>query len=269
MNWLLRSVLSLAVLLAVGWVFRAEIALFGINRLMAGQMDIGPTQEVSWSTGSDRLQRDPADRPPNIILILADDLGWNDVSMNGDNPTVETPHIDALAAQGVTFTQGYAANGTCAPSRAALMSGRYGTRFGFEFTPTPTGFMPIVGLVSGTIDRPLQPPNLSNTEESSLSFAEMGMPASEVTLAELLRDQGYHTAHIGKWHLGGANGMAAHDQGFAESLLMASGLYGRRDDESVVQARQNFDPIDRFLWAALSFAASFNGGALYSSRRST
>ena len=74
------------------------------------------------------------------MLILADDLGWNDVSMNGPNPTVQTPNIDALAAEGVTFSQGYAANGTCAPSRAALMSGRYGTRFGFEFTPTPSRF---------------------------------------------------------------------------------------------------------------------------------
>jgi uncharacterized sulfatase len=91
----------------------------------------------------------------------------------------------------------------------------------------------------------------------------MGMPPSEITLAELLADRGYHTAHIGKWHLGTENGMAAHDQGFAESLLMASGLYGRRDDENVIQARQDFDPIDRFLWAALNFAASFNGGSLF------
>ena len=143
------------------------------------------------------------------------------------------------------------------------MSGRYGTRFGFEFTPTPTGFMPIVGLVSDTIDRPLAPPSISNTEEASIGFDEMGMPSSEITIAELLAEQGYHTAHIGKWHLGGANGMAAHDQGFAESLLMASGLYGRTDDDNVVEARQEFDPIDRFLWASLRFAASFNGGALF------
>ncbi len=263
MKWLAGIALTLVVLLGVGWVFRAEIALFGINRMMASQMDIGPTQEINWSTGTDSEGRDPASRPPNIVLILADDLGWNDISMNGPSPTVQTPNIDALAAEGVTFTQGYAANGTCAPSRAALMSGRYGTRFGFEFTPTPTGFMPIVGLISDTKDRPLQPPGVSNTEEASLSFAEMGMPPSEITLAELLAEQGYHTAHIGKWHLGGENGMAAHDQGFAESLLMASGLYGRRDDENVIQARQDFDPIDRFLWAALNFAASFNGGPLF------
>ena len=263
MKWVSRVALTLVVLLGAGWIFRAEIALFGINKLVASRAQIGPPQEIAWSTGVDSQGRDSASRPPNIVLILADDLGWNDISMNGPNPTTQTPNIDALAAQGVTFTQGYAANGTCAPSRAALMSGRYGTRFGFEYTPTPTGFMPVVGLVSGTQDLPLAPPMINNPEESGLSFEEMGMPPSEITLAELLAGQGYHTVHIGKWHLGGANGMAAHDQGFAESLLMASGLYGRRDDEDVIQARQDFDPIDRFLWAALNFAASFNGGPLF------
>ncbi|MEQ9002273.1 MAG: sulfatase-like hydrolase/transferase [Pseudomonadales bacterium] len=263
MKWLTGIALALILLLGAGWIFRAEIALLGISAMTSAQRDIGPTQEIDWSTGSDPDGRDPASRPPNIVLILADDLGWNDISMNGSNPTAQTPNIDALAAEGVTFTQGYAANATCAPSRAALMSGRYGTRFGFEFTPTPPGFMPIVGLVSSTQDRPLLPPSVLNTQESDLSFQEMGMPPSEITLAELLADQGYHSVHIGKWHLGRENGMAPQDQGFDESLLMASGLYGRLDDEIVIQARQDFDPIDRFLWAALDFAASFNGGPLF------
>ncbi len=263
MKWITGILLALVVLSGAGWIFRAELALFGINLLTSAQRDIGPTQEINWSTGKDRHGRDAAGRPPNIVLILADDLGWNDISMNGPSPTIPTPNIDALAAEGVTFTQGYAANATCAPSRAALMSGRYGTRCGFEFTPTPPGFMPIVSLVSSTQDRPLLPPSVLNTEESDLSFQEMGMPPSEITLAELLADQGYHTAHIGKWHLGRENGMAPQDQGFDESLLMASGLYGRLDNENVIQARQEFDPIDRFLWAALGFAASFNGGPLF------
>ena len=264
MKWLAGIGIAVLAVLGLGWLFRAEIALFGIHQMMSAE--IGPTQPVTWSTGADPQGRDASERPPNIVLILADDLGWNDLSMNAaeDGPAavVETPNIDSLAAGGVTFSQGYAANGTCAPSRAALMSGRYGTRFGFEFTPTPPNMMSVVGLVSGTRDRPLQPPNIVNSDPNvgGLEYAEMGMPPSEITLAELLADQGYHTVHIGKWHLGLDNGMAAHDQGFAESLLMASGLYGRRDDDQVVQARQEFDPIDRFLWAALNFAASFNGG---------
>ena len=73
---------------------------------------------------------------------LADDLGWNDLTLNGvgvAGGSVPTPSIDSLATEGVNFTGGYAANATCAPSRAAILSGRYGTRFGFEFTPTPPG----------------------------------------------------------------------------------------------------------------------------------
>ena len=263
LKWVTAVVAVVTVFVTSGWLFRAEIALWGVDRMISARMQIGPTQEINWSTGTDPLGRDAAGRPPNIVLILADDLGWNDISMNGPAPTTQTPNIDALAAEGVTFRQGYAANGTCAPSRAALMSGRYGTRFGFEFTPTPSGFMPVVGMVSNMANRPLQPPGSFNDENSNLEFSQMGMPASEITLAEVLAGEGYHTVHIGKWHLGGAGGMSAHEQGFAESLLMASGLYGRSDDEDVIQARQDFDPIDRFLWASQRFAARFNGGALF------
>ena len=75
-----------------------------------------PTQEVTWSTGVDP-QGQCARPTAKHVLILADDLGWNDLSMNGPNATTQTPNIDALAAEGLTFAQGYAANGTCAPSR--------------------------------------------------------------------------------------------------------------------------------------------------------
>ena len=262
MKWIGGVVLTFAVIMGIGWVFRAELVLFGVKQMMSVFREIGPTSEIEWSTGTDPQGRSPANRPPNIVLILADDMGWNDISMNGPNSTTQTPNIDALAAEGVTFSQGYAAHATCAPSRAALMSGRYGTRFGFEFTPTPPGFIQVVGMLGGISDRPLRPPSFTNSEASSadtLEYGAMGMPPSEITLAELLADQGYHTAHIGKWHLGLENGMAPHEQGFVESLLMASGLYGRLDDEDIIQARQAFDPIDRFLWAALNFAASFNG----------
>ena len=88
--------------------------------MLTSQVEILPTQEVTWSTGVDPQGRSAQDRPPNIVLILADDLGWNDLSMNGPNATTQTPNIDALAAEGLTFAQGYAANGTCAPSRAHL-----------------------------------------------------------------------------------------------------------------------------------------------------
>jgi arylsulfatase A-like enzyme len=102
----------------------------------------------------DPQERAPADRPPNVVLILADDLGWNDLTFAGGgvaNGSVPTPNIDSIAQEGATFANGYAANATCAPSRAALMSGRYGTRFGFEFTPTVGGMTQLTRLVGSTL----------------------------------------------------------------------------------------------------------------------
>jgi uncharacterized sulfatase len=141
------------------------------------------------------------------------------------------------------------------------MSGRYGTRFGFEFTPTPPGMMALAPL------RPTPEGRLrgmiANEDAEYIGYENMGMPASEVTIAELLAEQGYHTVHIGKWHLGRNHGMAAEDQGFDESLLMASGLYLPEDHPDVVNSKQDFDPIDQFLWAAMQFGASFNEGPAF------
>jgi uncharacterized sulfatase len=260
------AVAGIAVLAGAAWIFRAELMLWGVERMAASAYEIGPTRPVVWATGADPAGRPPEQRPPNIVLIVADDLGLNDVSytrLGTAPPTVATPNIDALAAGGVVFRNGYAANGTCAPSRAALMSGRYATRFGFEFTPTPPGFMKAVSLIGGSADRPLAPPTYLNDAEADRAFDDMGMPRSEVTLAEVLAGQGYHAMHIGKWHLGRSPGMAPHERGFDESLLMQSGLYGELDDPEVIQARQDFDPIDRFLWASMRFAARFNGGPVF------
>jgi uncharacterized sulfatase len=141
------------------------------------------------------------------------------------------------------------------------MSGRYGTRFGFEFTPTPPGMMRLTALAGRAEGRLREA--IAHPDAEAVDYDEMGMPASEITLAELLAERGYHTAHIGKWHLGRANGMAPHEQGFKESLLMASGLYLPEDDPGVVNSKQDFDPIDRFLWAVMRFAVSFNGGMAF------
>jgi arylsulfatase A-like enzyme len=109
------------------------------------------------------------DRPPNFILILADDLGYGDLGVYG-HPLIRTPNLDRMASQGVRLTNFYAAAPTCTPSRAALLTGRYPIR-------------------SGLI-RVLHPRE------------KFGLPASEVTLAEALKERGYATACIGKWHLG-------------------------------------------------------------------
>lgn len=259
-KWLVGITLSVLVIGSAAYSERETIVLAAVGYLAQQRLPVGPHQDITWSTGVDPQARTAEQRSPNIVLIVADDLGWNDLTFNGGGVaggTVPTPHIDSIAQQGVNFSNGYAANGTCAPSRAAIMSGRYGTRFGFEFTPTPPGMMQLATLV------PRDPSKLRETiphdGAQSVDFLDMGMPTSEITIAELLAAQGYHTAHIGKWHLGRSSGMAPQDQGFDESLLMASGLYLPEDHPDVVNSKQDFDPIDRFLWAAMRFAATFHG----------
>ena len=104
------------------------------------------------------------------------------------------------------------------------------------------------------------PPILWNkqADEGGVPFEQQGLPGEEVTVAELLKQAGYHTVHIGKWHLGRSEESRPTAQGFDESLLMASGLYLPDDDPDVVNAKLDFDPIDKFLWARMQYAASFN-----------
>jgi len=247
---------------ATGLSIASSIALVflcaGVSQAQLGA--IGPNQEIAWEQGPSEAPN--GDRPPNIVLILADDLGWNDITLNGGiaDGTVPTPHIDSLARDGCNFINGYSACGTCAPSRAALMSGRYPTRFGFEFTPMPPQMPRIIAGMAEAAGA--DPPLITHFDlGGQLPYQDMGMPSDEVSLAETLGAAGYHNVHIGKWHLGLTNGMAPHDQGFDESLLMASGLYLPEDDPNVINSKQDFDPIDRFLWMSMQHAASFNGSA--------
>jgi arylsulfatase A-like enzyme len=120
---------------------------------------------------------------PNVVLILADDLGYGDLSSYGATD-IATPRIDQLAREGLRFTDFYAAGNTCSPSRAALLTGRYPLRSGVNavlFHDTPEG-----------------------------------LPESEITLPELLRDAGYRTGMVGKWHLGSRDPHMPLDHGFEE-----------------------------------------------------
>ena len=228
---------------------------------------IAPNVEIEWQRGPSVAADPPDERPPNIIFILADDLGINDITAFGGGVAggaVPTPSIDAIAENGVMFRQAYAGHGTCAPSRAMIMTGRYPTRTGFEFTPTPPGFGSVVSRLSNEMDSGLPRVIYDEALEANQPpFSSKGLPTEEITIAELLKARGYHTVHIGKWHLGTDNGMAANDQGFDESLLMVGNLFGKEDDPEIVSAKLDFDPIDKFLWSRGRFSTRLNGGELF------
>ena len=260
MNKIIGIVCVATLIVGIGWLNRVDMLLMVVKFQSDREFEIEPARELAWQQGPETPASDQ--RPPNIVFILADDMGYNDISTFGGgiaDGKVKTPNIDQLAADGAVFEQSYAGNATCAPSRAMLMTGRYPTRTGFEFTPTPSGFGPMVAMIGNTLDNGL-PPYKFNDElaETGLPYEGQGLLPSEVTVAEVLREKGYYTAHIGKWHLGQGEGQAPNDQGFDDSLLMSSALYLPEDDPNVVNAKLDFDPIDQFLWSRLSYANSFN-----------
>lgn len=129
---------------------------------------------------------------PNVILILLDDLGWADLGCYGSTYH-KSPHIDRLAAEGMRFTQAYAAAPVCSPTRAALLTGRWPAR------------LHVTDWLPGSFDQP--------THRLAKPKTETVLPLAEVTLAEVLQANGYVTGHIGKWHLGG-RGFGPRKQGF-------------------------------------------------------
>ena len=252
---------AILVIGAIAFFNRKEIILHLVTN--SGRVDVAPNRPVDWMQGPETAATAPAERPPNIVFILADDLGINDISTFGGglaDGRVPTPNIDRLAAEGALFTTAYSGTGTCAPSRAMLMTGRYPTRTGFEYTPTPPGMSRIVPMFANDMRTGLPPTEqVKENEKLMPPFAEQGLPSEEVTIAEVLKERGYHTVHIGKWHLGNTSPFKPNDQGFDESLDMASGLFLPPGDPRGVEARLDFDPIDKFLWARMQFAASYNG----------
>ena len=254
---LLSTIVVALVLGSMAWFMRIEILLQLVNYRYSS-IEVGEPRDLAWQQGP--VVRQHSEKSPNIILIVADDLGYNDISTFGGG-IIQTPGIDRLAREGVVFNQSYSGASTCAPSRAMMMTGRYPTRTGFEFTPTPAGMGNMVSLIGASIDNNL-PPSLydQSIEANHPPYERKGLLPEEITVAETLKQSGYYTAHIGKWHLGRENGMAPYQQGFDDSLLMSSGLYLPEDHANVVNAKLPFDPIDQFLWSAMTYANSFNAG---------
>lgn len=257
----LAIILGVVALIGLGGFFLFKQYAYYLPGLIANIRDpIAPNQPVDWSRGPAAAPE--GERSPNIVVIVADDLGFNDISLHGGvgGGAVRTPNIDALALEGVSIDSAYAANATCSPSRAAMMSGRYPTRFGFEFTSAPVAFS---RYLSHSDPNALRQPIFHEERVRDVPPLEtLGMPASEITIAEVLRDRGYHTMHIGKWHLGESPDLRPEAQGFDESLgfMAGAGMFLPANDPNVVNAELPFDPIDRFLWANLPYAVQWNGG---------
>lgn len=172
-------------------------------------------------------------RPPNIIIILADDLGYGDLGCFG-NELIRTPHIDSLARDGVRFTDFYSCSPVCTPARAALISGAYPTRF---------------GLAQGVL----------------YPDARIGLAPSSTTLGNLAKAQGYTTACVGKWHLGDAPEFLPRQHGFDlyRGVPYSHDMFIRRGDQrgvpfmdgdEIVEHPTNLNTLtERFTTDAVNF----------------
>lgn len=152
------------------------------------------------------------ERPPNIVLLFADDAGYADFGFQG-SPIMKTPRLDRLAERGVRFDQFYMSAAVCGPSRAGLLTGMYQQRFGFEENNVP-GFM----------------------SKSGLTGEDMGLPLGIPTVADRLRELGYQTALFGKWHQGDADRFHPTKRGFDEFVGFRGGAreyYAYPEDEDL------------------------------------
>ena len=142
----------------------------------------------------------PAERPPNIIVILLDDAGWRDLGFTG-NGFVETPHMDRLAGTGMRFTQGYATHTFCAPTRQSMVTGQYPARTSWARADE------VAGREATGVEHPALPAVSEKWTRQELRFQ---------SLAERLREKDYATAHVGKWHfrVPFGNELAPEDVGF-------------------------------------------------------
>jgi len=246
------------------WEYKVNVLVWALPKIMNFANPIQENIPTNWTEGPLDIS-DKNDSRPNIILILADDMGYNDISLHNGGAadgSLQTPHIDSLAEDGIWFSRGYAANATCAPSRASIMTGRYPTRFGFEFTPVPDAGRMVLTWLAEEDDSELKARIDKELAMNLPPFMEQGMPSEQITIAEVLKDAGYYTAHIGKWHLGHAGGMDPLSQGFVDSLSLGGSYYLPEDHPEVVNAKFETD-IDKMVWSGGQYAAQFNGGEFF------
>ncbi len=187
---------------------------------------------------------------PNIVLILADDLGKTDLSRYGGR-LIETPHIDSIGEEGVTFTEAYTTSPICSPSRAALLTGRYQQRFGYELQPhdryprNRLEYLVFRYLIDTGNMVPIDAAEFPRQED----IDKQGLPPSEIALQEILDAAGYRCGIIGKWHLGFEEPFIPNNRGFAYhyGFYEAFSLYAPVDAPNIVNRRLH-EFSDDHMW---------------------
>jgi len=197
------------------------------------------------------------------VLIIADDLGMNDIV-----GYVPTPHIDSIGARGAIFKTAYAGHPTCAPSRASLFTGRYAPSFGFEYMPLARPFARLISYNFSAVAYPSRVAPVSRTRGNPPLGAQ-AVPLEREMLAEALQKRGYDCFHLGKWHLGQGAAFTPRRRGYNASLGFLGGgsLYAARGDPAVVEAAPAGSVFDEVVARLLQYGVSFNDGPRFTPDR--
>jgi arylsulfatase A-like enzyme len=188
---------------------------------------------------------------PNIVIILADDLGVRDLSVYGGKNLI-TPHMDSIAKDGVMFTQAYCSAPICSPSRAGMLTGRYQQRYGFERQPMTR--YPKNRLEYYAFKYLIPTGNWLVTDIDSvpkqIDMDKQGLPPTEIILPEILKAEGYKTAVIGKWHLGHNEMFKPLNRGFDYhfGFYEAFTLYAPVDSPDIINHKHTYF-ADKHMWS--------------------
>jgi arylsulfatase A-like enzyme len=198
------------------------------------------------------IRSNPNAHKLNVILITVDDLGMADVSLYGEGD-ISTPNIDKLGEQGIVFENAYVTSPVCAPSRAALITGRYQHRFGFEFTMHERYLknrLEYLGFKYLTDSHPWEAKWMDKVPDED-NMHKQGLPLSEITLADVLKKQGYRTGIIGKWHLGWSEEKRPSAFGFDEQygFFNSHSLYTPEGTTGIIDQKIEVDWTDQYIWA--------------------
>ena len=206
------------------------------------------TNEVKWVKKSAHSKR------PNVILIIADDLGFNDLK--------NSPNINSIYKNGAKFNNAYAAHATCAPSRASIMTGKFSTKLGVEFTPHPISLDMLMFFQRGLVNNNII--NITNILTNPTVEA-MSLNKNETLISNVLRNSGYSNYYLGKWHLGENEGHRPLERGYDESLsfLFGASVYGDKDDPNIVSAPIEKSMYDTYMANLVPFGISHNNGKMF------
>lgn len=245
-KWILTGLL---VLLFAYFLWPLNTDHWDIERSKSRQevKDAWLDQSTAGTPGTSKINSER----PNIVLIMADDLGWADMQLYDENGQ-SMPHLEQLASEGVKFNHAYVTSPVCSPSRAAILTGRYTQRFGFEYQLHNRYLKNRLEYHAFKLMMKSGPwkPRWMASVPGEEAILKQGLPPDEITLSEVLQKNAYRTGLIGKWHLGWNEDNKPCDFGFDYQFgfYESHSLYAYEGTPGIIDQKVPEDFTDKHIW---------------------